>query len=88
MPRTVDEILDAIASEVCEATPEKITSALTMLILGEERWRDHHGVLKEEGYEHWPGWKPSRLELGADPIDCEDGEVSPVGCYTGCISSF
>lgn len=54
MSRTVDEILDVMALEDCEATPEKITSVLTTLTLGEEKWRDHHGVLKEEGMNTGP----------------------------------
>jgi len=38
-------------------------------------------MLKEEGYELrprlQPGWKPSWLESGVNPLDCEDGEFLP-----------
>ena len=82
MSRSVNDILTATIRENYEATPEEIALVLTTLTPGEEKWRDRHGMLKEEGYELRPrlrpGWKASWLESGADPFTCEDGEVLPV----------
>ena len=87
MSRSVNDILTATIRENYEATPEEIALVLTTLTPGEEKWRDRHGMLKEEGYELRPrlrpGWKASWLESGADALNCEDGEVLPVGCLAG-----
>jgi hypothetical protein len=83
MPRTVAEILSATVDEDFEATPEEISLVLSVLTPNEKKWRDRHGMLKDEGYELrprlQPGWKASWLESGADPLKCEDGELLPVG---------
>jgi hypothetical protein len=82
MPKSVKELLNAVVNEGYETTPEEdalIAATLTPL---EEKWRDRHGMFKAEGYEFRPrlrpGWKPSWLESGAHPFDCEDGELLPV----------
>ncbi|KAF9782683.1 kinase-like domain-containing protein [Thelephora terrestris] len=81
MPRSVTDILIATVREDYEATPEEIALVLTTLTPWETKWRDRHEMLKEEGYELRPrlrpGWKASWLESGADPLECEDGEVLP-----------
>lgn len=83
MPRTVTEIIDATIREGYEATPEEIALVIGTLTPNEEKWRDRHGMLKDEGYDLRPrlkpGWKPSWLESGADPLKCEDGDMLPVG---------
>jgi len=51
------------------------------LSTSEKKWRDRHAMLKLEGYELRPrlrpGWIPSWLDSGADPLECEDGELLP-----------
>ena len=83
MPRSVTEILDAADSNDYEPTPEDVALVLATLAPEEKKWRDRHGMLKIEGYELRPrlrpGWKASWLESGADPLECEDGEILPVG---------
>lgn len=83
MPRSVTEILDAANREECDATLEEVALVLSTLSPEEEKWRDRYGMLRDEGYElrprFRPGWKASWLESGADPYKCEDGELLPVG---------
>lgn len=63
------------------STPEQIALVLNVLTSDEEKWRDRHPMLKAEGYELRPrlrpGWKPSWIESGKDPFECEDGEILP-----------
>ena len=79
------KIVQAIRPNDYVPTPEEIAVVLGTLTPDEERWRDRHEMFKAEGYEFRPrlrpGWKPSWLESGADPLDCEDGEMLPVGCF-------
>ena len=79
------EIVDATLREDYEPTSEEVALVVGALSHNEKKWRDRHGMLKLEGYELRPrlrpGWKPSWLESGADPLDCEDGEILPVGCF-------
>ena len=83
MSRSVREIVKAVANEGYQTTPEEDALIAATLTTGEEKWRDRHAMLKAEGYELRPrlrpGWKPSWLDSGADPLDCEDGELLPVG---------
>ena len=76
------EIVDATFRDNYVPIPEEMRLVLSTLTPSEEKWRDRYEMLKEEGYELRPrlrpGWKPSWLESGADPLKCEDGEVSPV----------
>lgn len=83
MPRSLTEILETADRDDIEATPEEVALVLSTLAPEERKWRDRHGMLKDEGYELRPrlrpGWKASWLESGANPLDCEDGEILPVG---------
>lgn len=91
MPRSVKEIMDAVVYNNYELTPEERSLIFSLLPPEEIKWRDRYGMLKDEGYELRPrlrpGWKPSWLESGADPLDCEDGEVLPVGDSVDHINS-
>ena len=86
MPKSVTEILDAVNRDDYEATPEEMALVLSTLSPEEEKWRDRHEMLRDEGYELRPrlrpGWKPSWLKSGADPYQCEDVEILPVGFST------
>ena len=68
-----------------DPTPEQIALVMSTLSHDEEKWKGRHEMLKHEGFELRPrlrpGWKPSWIESGADPLDCEDGELLPVGCF-------
>ena len=83
MSKTADEIIDATIREDYHPTPEEIGLILAELSPHEEKWRDRYEMLKTEGYELRPrlrpGWKPSWHESRADPLNCEDGELLPVG---------
>ena len=85
------DIVDATLRNEHDPTPEEVSLIYTTLSSVEEKWRDRHAMLKEEGYELRPrlrpGWKPSWLESGADPLTCEDGEALPVGCSLDHINS-
>ena len=76
------DIVDATLRDDYEPTSEEVGLVLAALTPDEEKWKDRYEMLKEEGYELRPrlrpGWKPSWLESGADPLECEDGEVLPV----------
>jgi len=79
------EIIEATLREDYEPNAEEIALVIATLSNDEEKWRDRHGMLKLEGYELRPrlrpGWKPSWLESGADPLECEDGETLPVSYF-------
>ena len=76
------EIVDATFRDNYVPTPEEMSLVLSTLTSSEEKWRNRCEMLKEEGYglrpRLWPGWQPSWLESGADPLECEDGQVLPV----------
>lgn len=78
------EIVQATLINDYEPTPEEVALVVATLTPDEEKWRDRREMLKAEGYELRPrlrpDWKPSWLESGADPLECEDGEMLPVGC--------
>ncbi|KAF9782666.1 hypothetical protein BJ322DRAFT_1142979 [Thelephora terrestris] len=61
---------------------QEISDLLSRLRNNEMKWRDRHGMLKREGYilrpRLRPGWKPSWLRSGKNPLDCEDGEPLPL----------
>lgn len=90
MSGSVTDILNAVIRDGYDATPEEVALVLTTLSSREKKWRDRHGMLKAEGYELrprlQPGWKASWLESGADPFDCEDGEILPVGHFADHIN--
>ena len=79
------DIVDATLRGEHQPTPEEVALVTGTLSEIEEKWRDRHGMLKAEGYELRPrlrpGWKPSWIESGADPLECEDGELLPVGQF-------
>ena len=83
MSASVREIVSATITNDYVPTPEEVALVVATLSPDEERWRDRHSMLKLEGYELRPrlrpGWKPSWIESGADPLECEDGELLPVG---------
>ena len=85
MSGSATEIVDATLRDDYEPNSEEVALVVGTLSRSEEKWRDRRGMLKLEGYELRPrlrpGWKPSWLESGADPLDCEDGEFLPVGCF-------
>ena len=68
-----------------DPTPEEVALVVGTLSPEEEKWRDRHGMFKLEGYDFRPrlrpDWKPSWLESGDDPLECEDGEFLPVGWF-------
>ena len=78
------EIVERTLRHSQEATPEEIAQVCAALSPEEEKWRDRHPMLKDEGYELRPrlrpGWKPSWIESGESPLKCEDGVILPVGC--------
>ena len=82
MQQSVMEIVDATFRDNYVPTPEEMSLVLSTLTSSEEKWRNRCEMLKEEGYglrpRLRPGWKPSWLESGADPLECEDGQVLPV----------
>ena len=65
-----------------EAIIQEISDLLSVLRNNEKRWRDRHEMLDKEGYvlrpRLRPGWTPSWLESGKNPLECEDGEPLPV----------
>ena len=79
------EIIKATLINDYEPTPEEVSLVVGALTSNEEKWRDRREMLKLEGYELRPrlrpDWKPSWLESGVDPLDCEDGEFLPVGRF-------
>ena len=83
------DIVDSALRNEYKPTPEEDALIFATLSPDEKKWRDRHAMLKEEGYELRPrlrpGWKPSWLESKADPLECEDGEVLPVGCLADHI---
>ena len=78
-------IVDATLRDDYEPTPEEVALVVGTLSDIEEKWRDRHEMLKAEGYELRPrlrpGWKPSWIESGVNPLDCEDGEMLPAGYF-------
>jgi hypothetical protein len=90
MPASAMEIVEATLFNDYEPTPEEISLVVATLTHDEERWRDRHGMFKREGYELRPrlrpGWEPSWTKSGADPMQCEDGEILPVGCFAASSS--
>lgn len=90
-PKTAASILAATLRENYHATPEEVGLVLAELTPDEEKWRDRHEMLKDEGYELRPrlrpGWKPSWLESGVNPLDCEDGRTLPVRRSSGPLQS-
>jgi hypothetical protein len=82
MVRSAEEIIeDTLRGHV--ATPEEISIVISTLTEDEVKWRDRGEMLKQHGYvlrpRLRPGWKPSWFESGEDPLQCEDGELLPVG---------
>ena len=79
------DIVDATLRDDYDPTPDEVALVIGTLTEIEEKWKDRHGMLKAEGYELrprlQPGWKPSWIESGADPLECEDGEILPVGHF-------
>ena len=77
------DIVDATLNDDYHPTSQEVALVLATLTATEQKWRDRHGMLKDEGYELRPrlrpSWEPSWLESGANPLDCEDGEILPVG---------
>ena len=90
MSRSVMDIVDAALRNEYVATPEENALIFATLSPDEEKWRDRHVMLKEEGYELRPrlrpDWKPSWFESGANPLECEDSEVLPVGFFVDNIN--
>ena len=66
-----------------EAILQEISELLSTLRNNEMKWRDRHEMLDKEGYvlrpRLRPGWTPSWLQSGKNPLECEDGEPLPVG---------
>ena len=65
-----------------EAILQEISELLSKLRNNEMKWRDRHEMLDKEGYilrpRLRPGWTPSWLQSGENPLDCEDGNPLPV----------
>ena len=62
-----------------QALLQELSDLLSKLKINERKWRDHHETLEKEGYvlrpRLRPGWTPSWLQSGKNPLDCEDGEL-------------
>ena len=80
---SADEIINATLRHDHLPTTEEISIVLSRLTNAEIKWRDRAEMLEKEGYvlrpRLRPGWTPSWLESGRNPLGCEDGELLPVG---------
>jgi len=73
---------NAAQEEDPDALLQEISELLSVLRNNEKKWRDRHEMLEKEGYvlrpRLQPGWTPSWLQSGKNPLECEDGEPLPV----------
>ena len=74
---------DASEDQEAEAILQELSDPLSKLESNEEKWRGRYEMLEKEGYilrpRLRPGWTPSWLQSGTNPLDCEDGQLLPVG---------
>ena len=79
---SADEIIGASLRGDYTPTIEQMSVVLSQLTSTEVKWRDRAEMLEKEGYvlrpRLQPGWTPSWLESGRNPMTCEDAESLPV----------